>query len=180
MELYIIVSIVSLSLLSFLDIIVYNEEILLTVCFFCFLFYCFNSLSKSVESSFEARAAKFEQDLLSSYGLLQSTLVTDFNLFSKTQRFIDQYTITFSCFNFFLSSCFTYIQKKPMWSYHQACMLKLNELTLISKHHISEVQKMSVIHLVYSLIINNTTVKSINIGVSVKYSSSELKNLCIL
>ena len=59
-------------------------------------------------------------------------------------------------------------------------MLKLNELTLISKNHISEVQKMSVIHLVYSLIINNTTTKSINIGMSIKYSSSELKNLCIL
>jgi hypothetical protein len=67
-----------------------------------------------VESSFEARAAKFEQDLLSSYGLLQSTLVTDFNLFSKTQRFIDQYTITFSCFNFFFIKLF-YLHSKEAY-----------------------------------------------------------------
>ena len=102
-ELHIILSIFLLCLLSFFEIIVFNEEILLTLCFLSFLFYCFNTLSDSVLSSFEARAAKFEDDLLLSFSTTKLSLISDFNTYSKLQSFTNQFTILMFSLTKFLS-----------------------------------------------------------------------------
>jgi hypothetical protein len=101
------------ALLSALDFIVYNEEILLTLCFLSFLFYCFNTLSESVASSFEARAAKFEQDLLLSFGVTKSSLINEFSAHTKLQAFVGQFTILMSSLINFLSKCLLFLEYKP-------------------------------------------------------------------
>jgi hypothetical protein len=70
-------------LLSFFDFIVFNEEILLALCFLAFIFYCFNTLSDSVFNSFEDRASKFESDLVISYNSSKTALANNFQNFFK-------------------------------------------------------------------------------------------------
>jgi hypothetical protein len=112
-EMHIILAIFFLSLFSMFDIIVFNEEILLTLCFLSFLFYCFNSLSDSVFSSFEARASKFEQDLLISFGVSKDSLIQEFGTFSKLKSFVGQFNILMSCLLHFLSRCSVFLGTKP-------------------------------------------------------------------
>jgi len=112
-ELHIILSIFVLSLLSFFDFIIFNEEILLTLCFLSFLFYCFNTLSESIFSSFESRASKFEEDLLLSFSASKTALINDFNTHLKSQSFIDQFTILMHAISHFLSQSLMFLEYKP-------------------------------------------------------------------
>lgn len=50
--------------LSFLEIIVFDEELLLAMCFICFMFFAYSYLNQSVDSIFNDRKAKIEIDLL--------------------------------------------------------------------------------------------------------------------
>ena len=112
-ELHIILSIFLLSLLSFFDFIIFNEEILLTLCFLSFLFYCFNTLSESVFSSFESRASKFEEDLLLSFSVSKTALINDFNTHSKLQSFMDQFLILLHSILYLLSQSLIFLEYKP-------------------------------------------------------------------
>jgi len=51
-------------LLSFLEIIVFNEEVLLALCFISFVLFAYNFLNVTVFTIFLDRANKFETDLL--------------------------------------------------------------------------------------------------------------------
>ena len=112
-QFYIILTIFTLSLLSFFEIIVFNEEILLTLCFLCFLFYVFNTLSDSIFSSFEQRASKFEDDLLSSFTVSKSALISDFSSYIKLRMYMDQITILMLSLLNFLSKSITLLAYKP-------------------------------------------------------------------
>lgn len=59
----IILSVVIL-VFSFLEVIVFDEEVLLALCFVCFIFFAYSYLSNSIYDIFEDRANKFESDLL--------------------------------------------------------------------------------------------------------------------
>jgi hypothetical protein len=112
-ELHILVSIFLLCILSFFDFIIYNEEILLALCFLSFLFYCFNTLSESIFSSFESRASKFEQDLLLSFKITKSALMDSFGAHSKLRSFTDQFTLLMLSILNYLSKSFTILAFKP-------------------------------------------------------------------
>jgi hypothetical protein len=180
-ELHIILAIFLLCLLSFFEIIVFNEEILLTLCFLSFLFYCFNTLSDSILSSFEARAAKFEDDLLLSFSTTKLSLINDFNTYNKLQSFTNQFTILMFSLTKFLSQCETFLKYKPSWIYYQACLTKFNELVLTNKNFINVFQKACVTHLLYSLILNKSTNDLTFLMRAPKVSSklSVLKTMCL-
>jgi hypothetical protein len=175
-ELHIIISMFLFTLLSALDFIVFNEEILLTLCFLSFLFYCFNTLSESVSSSFEARAIKFEQDLLLSFGVTKVTLTNEFNAHIKLIAFVTQFTILLSSLLNFLSKCSVYLQYKPSFIYFQLCLSKFNELVLSNKKFIVSVQKACIVQLLYSLILK----KSTNDLTFLTYKQASDKKLCEL
>ena len=181
-ELHIIITILVLCLLSFFDIIVFNEEILLTLCFLSFLFYCFNTLSDSISSSFESRAAKFEQDLLFSFSSTKASLTNDFDTHLKLQSFIDQFTILMLSLSSFLSQCLIFLEYKPSWVYHQACIAKFNELILASKSFSALFKKACVVQVLYSLILKKSTNDLTFLTTSVKSSQklTELKKMSIL
>jgi hypothetical protein len=152
-ELHIILSIFILCLLSLFDYIIFNEEILLTLCFLSFLFFCFSMFSDSVYNSFESRAMKFEQDLLYSFDISKTSLINSFKVYGKRQSSTSQFTILmFSLLNF-LSSCLTYLEFKPAWLYYQIHVAKFNELITFNNNYILNFQKDCVIKLLYSLIL---------------------------
>ena len=181
-DITIIISIFLFCLLSALDFIVFNEEILLTLCFLSFIFFCFNSLSESVFDIFESRAAKFEEDLLTTFNSSKNVLISDFNASLKLQFFINKFAILMTSLSSYLSACKTFLEYKSSWIYYQACLAKLNELSVSSKNFISFFQKACITQLLYSLILkksNNDLTFLVSSSAPAK-KFAELKNLSLL
>ena len=180
-EIHIIISIVVLCLFSFLDIIVFNEEILLTLCFLSFLFYCFNALSESIAASFESRAAKFEQDLLITFAWSKSTMLSDFNTNLKSQFFVSKFSVTMSSLVYFLANSIKFLTYKSDWIYYQTCLIRLNELVTSNKMILNHYHESCVTKLLYSLILAKSSVDLTFLISSSKSASklSELKNLTV-
>jgi len=65
---------VAIAVLSFGEILVFNEEILLTLCFIAFLFYIYTSLGQSTQKAFEDAGFKIEVSFLQS-AVDQSTML---------------------------------------------------------------------------------------------------------
>ena len=94
------------SLLCFVEFIVFNEEILLALCFFSFIFFSFNTLSVSVFESFESRAAKFESDLLLSFVANKQVFSTTFYNLIESRGFFSKAKIESLTFSSFTSIIF--------------------------------------------------------------------------
>lgn len=181
MEIHIILSLFFFTILSFFDFIVYNEEILLTLCFLAFLFYCFNSLSESIASSIEARSAKFEDDLLFTYNNSKNLLIASFELHSQTQNIIGKFSILFSSLINYLSVCKTLLGYKSSWIFYQIALTKLNELVSVNRNYTTLFQQSCIKQLLYSLVLiksnNDLTFLLSNTKSSKKFT--ELKNLSL-
>jgi hypothetical protein len=181
-EVNLLLTIFLLCFFSIFDFIIFNEEVLLTLCFLCFLFYCFNTLSDSVFGTFESRAAKFELDLLQSFNTTKTSLVYDFNGFLSLQAFYDKFMILLLILSNFLNQCLFFLETKPSVIFYQACLTKLNELLVINKNFTSIFQKTCVIQLLYSLILKKAT-NDLTFLVSakkIKTKFSSLKILCLV
>lgn len=96
-DIYFIVSLFIFSILCFFEIIVFNEEILLALCFFSFVFFSFNAMGDSIFDTFQQRAAKFEEDLLVSFNETKKTLTTKFSNFLKVRGFVSKFQILSAC-----------------------------------------------------------------------------------
>ena len=155
-ELHLIIAIFGFVILSFFDIIVYNEEVLLTLCFLSFLFYCFNTLSESVFASFESRAAKIELDLLQTFSSTNSALLSSFNANAKLESFINMTQLLLAGLLNFLSACIVFLNYKNSAVYYTLCSQKFNELVLFNNNLISFLRETLVIQLLYSLILKKS------------------------
>jgi hypothetical protein len=173
------------SLLCFVEFIVFNEEVLLALCFFSFIFFSFNTLSDSVAESFESRALKFENDLLVSFDITKKSITTNFFSLIELRNFVLQSKI-------FFTSILVYINLIKTFAIHQLVSntlsitaSKLNELQLLNNKLILNFQKNSIITLLYPLILKTIKINQLSFGkslsskVSFKSSTSFLKNLSI-
>ena len=104
-EINIILSLFFFILFSFFDFIVFNEEILLTLCFLAFIFFCFSTLSETVFLIFETRALKFEEELLTTFNSSKNLLVSEFNTNLMLQFFINKFTILMVSLIHYLNVC---------------------------------------------------------------------------
>jgi hypothetical protein len=180
-EFTIVIAICVTCLLSFFDFIIFNEEILLALCFLSFLFYCFNTLSESIFSSFESRAAKFEQDLLASFDGSKLMIINEFNNHVKLNRFVEQFSILFACLSYFIDQCIAFLSYKPVLLYFQLSLAKLNELVISNLELVELLNKSYVIRLLYSLLLNTTKNNLIISAPSLTQSKlNELKNISII
>ena len=140
------------SLLCFVEFIVFNEEILLALCFFSFIFFSFNTLSVSVFESFESRAAKFESDLLLSFVANKQVFSTTFYNLIESRGFFSKAKILLSSTLLFITHVKSYTAYKLTSGVLDASAVKLNELVLLSNKLISTFQKNCVTTLLYPLI----------------------------
>jgi hypothetical protein len=140
------------SILCFIEFIVFNEEILLALCFFSFVFFCFNSLSDSVYESFEARAAKIEADLLLSYASRHQTSVKAFENFLSFRG----HTARYQMLNLAIISLFTRSNKFALVDatskFKTFSFEKLAELIVIENKLVESFRKDCVSVLLYPLI----------------------------
>jgi hypothetical protein len=81
----------------------------------------------------------------------------------------------------YLSACKTFLGYKSSWIYYQACLAKLNELSISNKNFISFFQKACVTQLLYSLILkkSNNDLTFLMVGSTAGNKLVELKNLSL-
>jgi hypothetical protein len=138
--------------LCFLEVIIFNEEILLALCFFSFFFFCFNSLGSSVFDIFYSRATKFEADLLVSYSLSKQSITKLFDNYLASRGFSSKFKILAILSSNYLSSFLNYSIFKLTSSFYTLCSLKLSELAAFESKLLSVLQKKGVSLLLYPLI----------------------------
>jgi len=147
------------SILCFIEFIVFNEEILLALCFFSFVFFCFNSLSDSVYDSFQDRASKFEADLLFSFSVTHRSLVDQFESFFTFRGFNAKYHMLFVGFMSFLKHSKNFALIDATLKFKAFSFEKLSELVIIENKLIESFRKNCIAILLYPLIFTTTKQK---------------------
>jgi hypothetical protein len=147
-----IVGLFIFSILCFFEIIVFNEEILLTICFLSFIFFCFNTLSQSVLDSFISRGAKFESDLLASFHITKNSLTADFVGFLKLRGFFAKFKLFLTAILTYLSCYKSFLSIKISSTIYGIGLNKINELVLIQNRLAVRFQNNCVLKLLYPLI----------------------------
>ena len=64
---------------SFTEILVFNEEVLLALCFIAFVFFAYSKLNNTISSFFKDNALKLENELLYSLVLKSEKIIIQFN-----------------------------------------------------------------------------------------------------
>jgi len=149
---------------------IFNEEALLALCFFCFIFFSFNSLGDTAVDIFQSRAAKFEADLLLSFDLTKQSVVKLFNNFFVSRGFGSKFKILFLTVSNYLNVYTKYSSFKLTRLFYSASLLKLSELSAFGNKLVTAFQNKSVSLLLYPLIFQ--TAKS-NISLLAGLSSKE-------
>lgn len=166
-DIFFIVFLFIFTALCLVEFIVFNEEILLALCFFSFIFYCFNTLSESVFNSFEDRASKFESDLLVSFASNKNVLINNFQSFFMLRGFNVKFKILLTTVVFYFKQFTLYSIHKFSSSVFSFSSSKLTELALTDQKLIATFQKNCIVTLLYPLILNTTKTNSIRLVSSV-------------
>jgi hypothetical protein len=158
-ELNVLLAIFVFCILSFFDIIVYNEEVLLTLCFLCFIFYCFQTLSGQVAEMFETRASQFEQNLLITYNGTKNLVISEFNTHIKLLNLMTNFKLLSKSLLNGIAVLFTFFEWTIVSVYFQTAIAKLNELAIFNQGFSTHYQKSCVSQLLYSIILTKTSNK---------------------
>jgi hypothetical protein len=94
---------------------------------------------------------------------------------------VDKFSILMSSILFYLSACTNFLEYKSTWIFHQSCLAKLNELSVLSKNFVTVFQKACVTQLLYSLILkkSNNDLNFLSPSLNNKKKLVELKHLSI-
>jgi hypothetical protein len=167
-DIFFIISLFIFSLFCFFEVLIFNEEVLLALCFFCFIFFSFNSLGDSVLDIFQSRAAKFESDLLLSFNLTKQSIVKLFDNYFVSRGFSSKFSVLSLTISNYLNSYTTYSSFKLTRLFYSVSLSKLSELVAFESKLVVAFQKKSVSLLLYPLIFQ--TAKS-NISLLTGFSS---------
>lgn len=137
------------SILCFIEFIVFNEEILLALCFFSFIFFSFNTLSTTVLESFEDRASKFESELLFSFGVNCESFSQNFTNIYSMKSFNHKFKILITSITTSLSHSKNYVAFLTAESLMLNVLAKLNELVIIDTKLLDLFQKNCMATLLY-------------------------------
>lgn len=151
-----IVFIVLYAILCSVEFIVFNEEILLALCFFSFVFFSYNSFSESLFSSLTARATKFEIDFLTSFSIKKKALIANFDTCFETRGFQQKFQIMLNSILTFLTLADKNLMIKQTNSIYSTCFSKFSELSLINNKLLDNFQKNCINHILYPLIFKST------------------------
>lgn len=172
-DLYFIITILIFALLCFLEFIVFNEEILLTICFLSFVFYCFNALSNTIVEAFDSRNSKFEFELLTSFQLTKQSINDNFTSFSKFRRFFPKFELLLISILAFISFFKNFFTKQIVITITNVLLVKLNELVLIQNRLTTNFQNNFILNLLYPLVLKTIEYDFLlNSTKSVKISSN--------
>ena len=156
----------SFSGLCFFEFFVFNEEALLALCFFCFIFFSFNSLGDTVVDIFQSRASKFEADLLISFNLVKDITLRLFDNFFVSRGFGLKFKIFAVIISNYLNLFTGYASFKRARLVYTSTLLKLAEFFSFESNLIQTFQTKSVSLLLYPLIFK-TAKPNLSLGLNV-------------
>lgn len=137
---------------SFLEIIVFNEEVLLALCFIAFVFFAYSSLNATVFDIFDDRAKKFEADLLLAFETKFEGSVSYF----KELLFIKGVTNKLAVFevltNGYVDAIASSLNKRLLADSSTALNIKLNEIFVFEQKIFAQAQESCIQTLLYPVI----------------------------
>ena len=154
-------------ILCAIEFVVFNEEILLALCFFAFLFVFFNIFSTSVFLSLNSRANKFESDFLVVFANNKAVIIDGFfGLVFKKQNLKKKYKVLLLSIlvsnNFFWTNQAQFITKCFLVS----ALFQINILKNTQRFFTLFFQKQFQLQLLYPFVIkkNNLWAQKFEIG----------------
>ena len=121
---YLVLSLPLLLLIgSFTEIIVFNEEVLLALCFVFFVFCAYSYLSDTVSEAFESRAAKFESDILAAFQSKYISIESFSSELLESKAILTGFTLYEAC----LINYFTAVSSKLKSSRQTTLLLVTNQ-----------------------------------------------------
>jgi hypothetical protein len=166
-DIYFIVGIFIFAICSFFEIIIFNEEALLTLCFVAFIFFCFNTLSVSVLEAFNARGAKFEADLFVSFQLTKTNISAKFSNFLKLRGILVKFKLLSTSIIFYLNQYKKFATTKIGAIIVNIGLDKLSELVLIQNKFVTDFQKKTILNTLYPLIFETTNYNILSLFTSI-------------
>jgi len=157
------------------EFIVFNEEVLLALCFFSFVFFSYNTFSESLFSTFTARANKFESDFLISFSTKKKVSVAKFQTFFFTRGFQSKFQILLCSILVFLTFSKKDLLLNQVNLINSASLAKLSDLILINNKLTASFQKNCVDQLLYPLIFSSKKSMSLPSKTVLKTSSLSIK-----
>lgn len=169
-----IFSLILFSLLCVIEVIVFDEEILLALCFFCFIFFMFNNVGGSIFDTLTARATKFEEDLLVSFGLDKKNIEKNFQNFVVSRNFSSKFAVLLLLITRFLTTFSAHSTHKLEAALYAQSINQLTTLLTFENKLVAYLQKKSVSLLFYPLIFQTAkkSVKSL-----INFSAKSEKNV---
>jgi len=151
-DLYFIVFIFIFSVSCFFEFIVFNEEVLLTLCFLSFIFFIFNSLSETVSETFLSRASQFENDLFASFKAKQQRILSTFMSTLTSKDSFLKLQIVENSILFYLMTYSASCKTKLLVALNETTLSKMSELFIFERTSTESTQKHCVRALLYLLI----------------------------
>jgi len=174
-DIYFVVFILFFSAGCLIEFFVFNEEILLSLCFLSFIFFAFNTMSDSIYDNFTSAASKLESDLLVSYNSLKQSFTAKFEHFFQMRGLNLKFKILLTSIKSYLSISQTNSALKLSSSFFSTAFSKLNELVLFENKLFLSFQQNCVTTLLYPLIFqtaNTNAYLTNSLFSSVKMTSS--------
>jgi len=159
-DIYFVIFILLFTVLCALEFIVFNEEILLTLCFLSFIFFCLNTLSDTVYDKFDSRATKFEADLLISYSSMKQVLAAKFDSSHQIRGFSSKFKLLLSSILVYLNHSKANSAFNLSSGFFSAGFSKLNELVLLNGKLLINFQETCITTLLYPLIFQTAKISS--------------------
>jgi hypothetical protein len=181
-DIFFIVSLAVFSVLCFFEVLIFNEEVLLALCFFCFIFFIFNSLGDSFLDIFQSRALKFESDLLFMFISTRQWFVKLFDKYLALRGLRSKFTILSITVGIYLGLSLKYSYFKFTQLSCSVSLAKLSELVAFEAKLVSAFQKKGISLLLYPLIFktaksNISLLGSLNSGVMSSTSKAKVSVL---
>tara|TARA_B110000046_G_scaffold171804_1_gene193006 strand:- start:12498 stop:13088 length:591 start_codon:yes stop_codon:yes gene_type:complete len=158
-RLHLFILAVLIIILGFLELLVFDEEVLLALCFVCFIFFAYSSLNLSVSEFFEERSAKFESDLILAFDdkfSYKSQLSAKLSADKVLSKKLSTFTISESLHLEELAQ----LQVKKLQSYINVSVLSLlSDTKTLETRAFSEIQsskmECTIYSFLYSLVLRN-------------------------
>lgn len=149
---YVIILAFLILVASFTELLVFNEEVLLALCFVAFVFFAYSYLGQTVLSIFEDRASKFEADLLQAFGSNFNSTLSSFYELLIIKGFSSKIAVLEILLLASVDSYIVWINKNVIAESSGSLASKLNDYSLFESKLISSKHSAFVQTILYPLI----------------------------
>jgi len=157
---------------SFLELLVFNEEILLTLCFLSFIFFIYTSLGDSISSNFSDQARKYESGLLTAFNDRFTVIKSQIQLMYTFVNISTPFILFEYLFTVFVQKRKDFTQKSISISTTNLVLNKLSEIHGVEQQVITNAHSAIIQNLIYPLLFTSFKTKSIALFDTVKKSKT--------